>query len=67
MELGWYCLQILKPIIAIAVVISLSRFILPLKKGIKEENQKLVTKGMVYLMIGVFGIGLFIYLMAVVG
>ena len=65
MEFGWYFLQILKPVIAIAVAISLPRSILPLRKGIREENQSLVNKGMVYLMIAVFGIALFIYLMVV--
>jgi len=67
MGVEWYFLQILKTICAIAVGISLPRFVLPLKKGIKEEDQKLVAKGMIYLMVGVFGIGLFIYLFRIVG
>ena len=66
MEFGWYFIQLLKPIVAIAVGISFPRFLLPLKKGFRDENQKLVNKGMVYLMITVFGIALFVYLMRVV-
>ena len=63
---GWYFLQILKPLIAIVVAFAFPRCVLPLKKGIRDEDQKLINKGMTYLMIGVFGIAIFIYLMVVV-
>ncbi|MBF5059594.1 hypothetical protein [Candidatus Neptunochlamydia vexilliferae] len=46
---------------AIAVGIACTRFLLPLKKGFREENQKLITQGMIYLLITIFGIALIVY------
>lgn len=34
-------------------IISLSRFLLPLKMGLEQKNQKLISKGMAYLVVGI--------------
>ena len=63
MDIHWWFIQLLKPALAIVAGVALPKCILPLKKGIKEENQKLVNKGMTLLMAGVFAIILAIYCM----
>ena len=67
MEAMWYLLQLAKPIAAIGVGIFLPRCFIPLKKGIVEENQKLINKGCAYLIATVASAIILLYLFKVVG
>jgi len=65
MDIHWYVLQFLKPVAAIGFGLCLPRCIIPLKKGLKSDNQKLINKGIAYLIISLFSAWLFIYLFKV--
>ena len=67
MELMWYVLQIAKPVAAIGIGIFLPRCFIPLKKGILEENQKLINKGCAYLIAAIASGIILLYLFKVVG
>jgi hypothetical protein len=45
----------------IAVGICAPRFLLPLQEGLKLRDQRLVRRGMIYIMITVFGMAIIIY------
>lgn len=47
---------------AVMGIISLSRFLLPLKIGLENKDQKLISKGIAYLVVGIMCYTLFFIL-----
>lgn len=60
---GWWFIQIMKPVCAVIFALSFQKFLLPLKKGWKKEDQKLINKGMIYLFLTVASITFFVWFM----
>ncbi len=60
MDMYWWTLQITKPVLAVIAAIGFSKFLLPLKQGWREENQKLISKGVAFLILGVGGLAILI-------
>jgi len=63
MDIYFWTFIILRPILALGGFISLSKSILPLKNGWKNDNQKLITKGVTLFVFGVMSLILFIFIM----
>ena len=61
MDLEWIFLQILQPFTAVAGALCFSRFFLPLRRGLREEDQKLINKGSAYFVGFVLSVVLYIY------
>jgi len=60
MDIYFWTFLILRPLLALGVFISLSKSILPLKNGWKNNDQKLITKGVTLFIFGGMSLLLFV-------
>ena len=63
MDMYWWTVQLAKPVLAILSGIGLSKFLIPLKQGWQKNDQKLIARGIGFLIIGLGGAALLIAIM----
>jgi len=64
MESLWWIGEILKPILAVTFGLCFSQCFLPLKQGLEKEDQKLINKGSLYLIISLASLLIIIFIFA---